>query len=72
MTYKSHLSIVAVAIIMMVVAGCAPEPIKGTVAAPFTITVLDYDNGVASANARTVTLASLKEKPIILYFFASW
>ena len=72
MTYKNHFSIVALALLIMVAAGCAPTPIKGTVAAPFTITVLDYDNGVSSKNSRTITLASLKEKPIILYFFASW
>lgn len=75
MTSKNRLSLIALALIMLtftVGAGCAPEPIKGTVASPFTITVLDYEGGIASKDNRTVTLASLKEKPIILYFFASW
>ncbi len=72
MTYRNHLAIVTIVLVMIIAVGCAPTPIKGTVAAPFTIKVLDYDNGVASKDNRTITLASLKEKPIILYFFASW
>ncbi len=57
--------------------GCSPNPIEGKKAPAFELDVIDYSLNSLNKTATTavkerLTLDNLNEKPIILYFFASW